>query len=67
MAEVRERALAGAPFAFVMELARDPETEINWAGQASGLIDEVLPAATIVERTVWQAEELLRNVGAALA
>jgi nitronate monooxygenase len=65
VAEVRERAAAGAtPFAFVMELSADPETQINWAGQASGLIDEVLPAAEIVARTVQQAEALLRNASA---
>jgi nitronate monooxygenase len=66
VAEVRERAAAGAPFAYAMDLARDPETVINWAGQASGLIDEVLPAARIVGDTVRQAEALLRAVATLL-
>ena len=50
------------PFAFVGRLAADPETAINWAGESAGLIDEILPAAEVVQRTVRQAEDLLRAV-----
>jgi nitronate monooxygenase len=60
-AELRAKAASMPPFAFVGELARDPETAINWAGETSGLVDSILPAATVVERTVAEAEDLLRR------
>ena len=59
--ELRAKAASMPPFAFVGELARDPETAINWAGESSGLVDSILPAATVVERTVAEAEDLLRR------
>src|SRR5688572_11718536 len=59
--ELRAKAASMPPFAFVGELARDPETAINWAGESSGLVDSILPAATIVEQTVAEAERLLRK------
>lgn len=61
-AELREKVAAGDRGAFVAQLARSPETVINWAGEASGLIDDVLPAGEVVARTVFQAEQLLRAV-----
>ena len=36
-----------------------------FAGQSSGLIGEVLPAATIVRRTVEQAESILARLSGA--
>lgn len=60
--ELRERAAAMPPFAYVVELGRDPQTEINWAGESSGLVNEILPAADVVARTVSEAEALLARV-----
>ncbi|MCK9518501.1 MAG: nitronate monooxygenase [Dehalococcoidia bacterium] len=51
---------AGKPFGFVAQLAQSPETVVNWAGESSGLVRDVLPAAEVVERTARQAEELLQ-------
>ncbi len=65
-AELRQKAAAMPPFAFVAELGRNPETEINWAGESAGLVAEILPAAEVVRRTVAQAEELLQRVAAAV-
>lgn len=61
-AELRETAASMPPFAFVAELGRNPETEINWAGESSGLVDEILPAAEVVRRTVDEAEALLARL-----
>ena len=60
-AELRAKAASMPPFAFVGELARDPETAINWAGESSGLVDSILPAAMVVEQTVAEAERLLQK------
>jgi nitronate monooxygenase len=61
--ELRTKAASMPPFAFVGELGRDPATEINWAGESSGLVDSVLPAAEVVSRTVAEAAALLSRVG----
>ena len=61
-AEVRKRAAEMPPFALVGELSRSPDTEINWAGESSGLIGEILPAAEVVARTVREAEALLARL-----
>ena len=53
-------------FGMVMELGQDPATEINWAGESSALVHAVLPAATIVERTVAEAESLLKAASGTL-
>ncbi|MCC7363725.1 MAG: nitronate monooxygenase [Dehalococcoidia bacterium] len=50
------------PFAWTSTHNSEPETVLNWAGESSGLIHEVLPAAEVVQRTVAEAEQLLRNV-----
>lgn len=55
------------PFGFLARLARDPETAINWAGESSGLIDEILPAAQVVDQTARQAEELIRRSAGLIA
>ena len=52
--------------AFSIRNNSEPDTLLNWAGESAGLVHEVLPAATIVERTVAQAETLLRNLAAVL-
>jgi nitronate monooxygenase len=51
------------PFAWTTEHNSQPDTLLNWAGESSGLIDEVLPAADVVRRAVEQAEGLLRSAG----
>jgi nitronate monooxygenase len=59
--ELREAVeAAGKPFGFVAKLAQSPETVVNWAGESSGLIHEVLPASEVVLRTARQAEALLQ-------
>jgi nitronate monooxygenase len=58
--ELREKVAGYPPFGFVQELA-EKGTIINWAGEASGLVDRVRPAAEIVEHTSAEAEELLRQ------
>lgn len=62
--ELRAKAAGMPPFAFVMELGRNPETEINWAGESSGVVQDVIPAAEVVRRTVAEAEALLARVSA---
>jgi nitronate monooxygenase len=62
--DVRAQAAGRPPFALVMELSADPATEINWAGESSSLVHEVLPAAEVVRRIREQAESLLRTVTA---
>ena len=37
----------------------DPRTKVVWAGEAVDLIDGVLPAGTIVEKTVAEAVAML--------
>lgn len=61
-ADLRKKAAEMPPFALVGELARSPETEINWAGESSGLIAEILPAAEVVARTVREAAALLARL-----
>jgi NAD(P)H-dependent flavin oxidoreductase YrpB (nitropropane dioxygenase family) len=65
--ELRAKVASMPPFALVGELARSPETEINWAGESSGLVAEILPAAEVVRRTVAQAEELLSRLAGVLS
>ena len=64
--ELRAKVAAYPPFGFVMELA-EQGTTINWAGEGAGLVDEVLPAAEVVDRTVAEAEHLLRRATDVLA
>ena len=60
--ELTETVEAAGPFGFVGELGKSPDTAINWAGQSSALVHEVLPAARVVEDTVAEAERLLRAI-----
>lgn len=54
------------PQQFMAQYAGRPEMQLNFAGEASGLIDEILPAADVVHRTVYQAEDLLARVAGLL-
>ena len=51
---------------FTVKNNSEPDTLLNWAGESSGLVHEILPAATIIERTIAQAEQLLRTAAAIL-
>lgn len=66
-AELRQKVASMPPFALVGELARNPDTEINWAGESSGLVTEILPAAEVVRRTITEAETLLTRLATARA
>lgn len=63
-AEVSRQA---GPFGWTSANNNRPENMLNWAGESSGLVHEVLPAAEVVRRTASEAEALLRKVGAVLA
>ena len=58
--ELRAKVAEYASFGFVQELA-EQGTIINWAGEASGLVDHVRPTAEIVQRTTAEADDLLRR------
>jgi nitronate monooxygenase len=58
-------AAAGQPSGFVRRLAENG-TPINWAGESAGLVDEILPAAEVVARTVREAEEFLARAAGLL-
>lgn len=60
--ELRDHVAKQPMFAFAQQLSKSPDTEVNWAGESSGLIDEILPAAEVVRRTVDDAERHLRDV-----
>lgn len=62
-AEVAARPL----FGFVTELAADPATCLNWAGESAGSVDRVRPAADIVRTVARDAEARLRAVAGLLA
>ncbi len=55
------------PAQFMAQYANQPEMQMNWAGEASGMVDEILPAAEVVRRTVSQAEELIARLARVLA
>jgi nitronate monooxygenase len=57
-----EVARQDEPFAWTAAHNSEPETLLNWAGESSGLVHEVLPAAEVVRRTMGEAEKLLREV-----
>jgi nitronate monooxygenase len=48
------------------ELGQDPARSLNWAGESSGLVREILPAAEVVRRTIEEARECLRRATASL-
>jgi nitronate monooxygenase len=54
------------PFGILIDSSVSPAVDVNWGGESAALVEEVLSAATVVERTVAEAEALLRNVTALL-
>lgn len=50
---------AGEPGAFLGSL-QAPDTMLNWAGESSGLVARVMPAAEIVAEVMAEAERLLK-------
>lgn len=54
------------PYQFMAQYEANPEKQLNWAGESSGLVHEVLPAAVIVQKTVEEAESRLRAVASML-
>ncbi|MGH7896050.1 MAG: NAD(P)H-dependent flavin oxidoreductase [Candidatus Binatia bacterium] len=61
-AALRAKVATYPPFGFIAELDQDPSTRINWAGESSGLVDEVRPAADIVRAVVADTEARLRSI-----
>jgi nitronate monooxygenase len=59
--ELRAKVAGYPAFGFYQELAEKGQA-INWAGESSGLVNEVLPATEVVRRTVAEAEALLGQV-----
>jgi len=64
--ELRAKVSALPRFEFVRELAANGTT-INWAGESAALVDAVVPASEVVERTMRDAEELLARLTSLLA
>jgi nitronate monooxygenase len=65
--ELRARAEGyGNPRAIFTDTALEPPLDLNWAGESAGLVEQVLPAAEIIRRTVAEAEQFLRNVATVL-
>jgi nitronate monooxygenase len=62
-----EVAAQTEPFGWTSSHNNRPENMLNWAGESSGLVHEILPAAEVVRRTVAEAEALLRGVGGVFA
>ncbi|MGI8927157.1 MAG: NAD(P)H-dependent flavin oxidoreductase, partial [Tepidiformaceae bacterium] len=57
--ELREEVAAGeSPAAFLMGL-QEPDRMLNWAGESSGLVHKVMPAAEIVAEVAREAERCL--------
>jgi nitronate monooxygenase len=63
-AELRAEVAKHPLFGFVLGLAADPATEINWAGESAGLVPRVAPAGEIVREVAREGEELLRALAA---
>jgi nitronate monooxygenase len=61
-----EVARQAEPFAWTSAHNDRAENMLNWAGESSGLVHELLPAAEVVRRTVDDAEALLREVAGAI-
>lgn len=64
--ELREKVAGYPPSGFREELASRGQA-INWAGESSGLVDRVKPAADVVADTVREAEDLLLRVRSVLS
>ena len=62
----KEVAAQEQMFAWTAANNSSPETVLNWAGESSGLVHQVLPAADVVARTAAEAEQLLRDASRVL-
>jgi len=62
--ELTATVTAETPRGFFASHMAEPEQQLNWAGEISGVIDEVLPAAEVVTRTVAEATQLLQRLSA---
>ena len=61
--ELRTKAASyGDPRGIYQDPELDPPLDLNWAGESSALVTEILPAGEIVRQTVAEAERLLRSV-----
>jgi len=60
-------AVKSDPELFGEAMDRDPERRLNWAGESSGLVHELVPAGEVVRRVAAEAEALLHKSAAALA
>jgi len=49
------------PENFGEAMEEDPERRLNWAGESSGLVHELVPAGDIVRRVSAEAEALLKS------
>lgn len=58
--ELRTLVAGQQPHEFVGSLAQR-NASVNWAGEASGLVDRIEPAAVVVARMVEEAEALLHR------
>jgi nitronate monooxygenase len=56
---LRAEVAARPPLGFLQEIAQDPETAVNWAGESAGLVDRIRPAADIVRALVAEGERYL--------
>lgn len=64
--ELRTLVASQQPFEFVGSLAQR-DASVNWAGESSGLVTAVEPAAAVVTRMVEEAESLLHRWASAAA
>ncbi|MBI2765989.1 MAG: nitronate monooxygenase [Chloroflexi bacterium] len=69
--EGRDEALKAAvaalpPREFLMQLAQDPASGANWAGESSGLVNALVPAGELVREIAADAERLLLAAAAAV-
>jgi nitronate monooxygenase len=60
--ELAAAVAAETPRGFFTAHMAEPERQLNWAGEISGIITEVLPAAEVVRRTVTEATELIEKL-----
>ncbi|MBN9491916.1 nitronate monooxygenase [bacterium] len=63
-AELGAAVAQQTPRGFATARMADPDHQPNWGGEISGIITEVIPAAEVVQRTVSEAEALLRKLSA---
>ncbi len=62
--ELAATVAAETPRGFFTSRMAEPEQQLNWAGEISGVINEVLPAAEVVTRTAAEATRLLQQLSA---